>query len=163
MLHPALITRKMGSIHGHGLFTSESIPQGTVLWKLEEPTFTWREICKWPEERFMRFKRYGFQCGVDRYSLPEDISREANHSCSPNVWWGADHSLVARWQIATGDEITYDYATCDIALPLEMKCHCGAPNCRGTITNKDYLDPIWQKQYGEHLPSHVLNAIGFTP
>ena len=163
MLHPALITKDTGTIQGQGLFTTESITQGTMLWELEDPTFSWAEVLEWSPERFTRFRHYGFQCGVDSYSLPEDISREANHSCNPNTWWGEGYSLVARWDIKAGDEITYDYASCDIELALEMTCHCGAQNCRKDISNQDYLDPAWQKQYGEHLPPHVLAAIDALP
>ncbi|HXV97850.1 MAG TPA: hypothetical protein VEC93_05445, partial [Anaerolineae bacterium] len=46
-----------------------------------------------------------------------------------------------------------------ILLAFEMPCSCGSQFCRGVITNRDYLNPAWQKQYGHHLPQHVLQAL----
>lgn len=31
--------------------------------------------------------------------------------------------------------------------PYEMKCRCGMPNCRGTITGFDWLKPENQNKY----------------
>ena len=78
MLHSA-ITRRKGAIHGYGLFTNQLIRKGTLVWELDGPTFTCREIFEWPQERLTQFKHYGFQCGIDRYSLPDDISHVEKH------------------------------------------------------------------------------------
>jgi uncharacterized protein len=159
MLHRGIVMRSKGTIHGSGLFATQHIPKGTPVWTLNEPTFSWEEVNSWSKERREAFNWYGFQCGVDRYSLPEGPSRETNHSCDPSTWWAGSNVLVARRDIHAGEEITYDYTTCDVDLIFEMDCHCGASNCRGKISNRDYLDPGWQKQYGSNLPPHVLAAI----
>ena len=159
MLHSAIVVRRKGAIHGNGLFTAQLIRKGALIWELDEPTFTWKEIKAWPEEQLWAFDWYGFQCGVDRYSLPEGISREMNHCCDPNTWWAGSNSLVARRDIHAGEEVTYDYSTCEIDLFFEMECHCGTPRCRGKISNRDYLDSSWQEEYGLNLPPHVLAAI----
>ncbi len=159
MLHSAIEVRSKGAIHGSGLFTTQLIRKGTLIWELDEPTYTWKEIETWSQERFRDFRWYGFQCGVDRYSLPEGISREMNHSCDPNTWSKGSDSVIARRDILVGEEITYDYSTYDIDIDFEIECHCGASNCRGTISNRDYLDSNWQEQYGLNLPPHVLAAI----
>lgn len=159
MLHPAIVMQSKGTIHGRGLFTTKVIQKGTILWELDEPTFTLEEIRTWPATRYDAFRWYGFQCGVDRYSLPEGLSRETNHSCDPNTWWADSDTIIARRNILEGEEITYDYATCDIDLAFAMQCHCGSQRCRGVVTNRDYLAPGWQEQYGTNLPHHVLAAI----
>ena len=138
MLHPAIEVRQKGSVHGKGLFTKVFIPKVEVLWKLKDPVYSWRQIKTWSEEKRKAFKYYGFQCGVDRYSLPYGDSREANHSCNPNMVWADSNTLISRWNIQVGEELTYDYASCDITLPMKIDCDCGAKNCRGTITNLDY-------------------------
>lgn len=159
MLHPAIEVRCEGTIHGKGLFTTQLISKGEMVWQIDKPTYTWKEIEAFDKKRRKAFDHYGFQCGVDRFSLPEtdDISREANHSCDPNTWWVGSYSLVARRDIHPNEEVTYDYSTSDI--DIEMKCNCGASCCRKMITNRDYLDPEWQAQYGSNLPPHVLTAI----
>jgi SET domain-containing protein len=159
LLHRAIVARHDGSIHGHCLVTRRLIRAGELVWELDEPMYSWNEIQSWSQERKEAFDWYGFQCGVDRYSLPEGLSREMNHSCDPNTWWSGSTTLVARHDIQPGDEVTYDYSTADIDRSFEMACGCGSPRCRGTISNRDYLDPEWQRQYGSNLPPHALAAI----
>ena len=159
MLHPAIEASEEDTIHGVSLVTTRPIRTGEVVWELDEPMYTWKEIESWSNERRRDFDWYGFQCGVDRYSLPEGLSREMNHSCDPNTWWSGSTTLVARRDVAAAEEITYDYSTADVDRDFEMECTCGSALCRGTISNRDYLDPEWQRQYGTNLPPHVLAAI----
>ncbi len=160
MLHSAIEVRRKGTIHENGLFTTQLIQKGELVWKLNELTYSWKEIEGWDEERRKYFDWYGFQFGVDCYSLPEGSSREMNHSCNPNTWWGiGTNSIVARQDIQPEEEVTYDYSTCDIDLVFEMECRCGSYLCRRKITNQDYLNLKWQGQYGLNLPTHVLDAI----
>jgi len=159
VLHSAIVVRNKGAIQGNGLFTTQLIRKGALVWELDEPTHHWSEVETWQGDRFKAFKRYGFQCGIDRYSLPEGLSREMNHSCDPSTWWAGSDSLVARRDIQAGEEVTYDYSTCDIDLVFELKCNCGASCCRGKISNRDFLGSSWQEQYGSNLPPHVLTAI----
>ena len=163
MLHPAIIASRKGDIHGVCLVTTEPIRAGELVWELTEPMYSWSEIESWDAERRQAYDWYGFQCGEDRYSLPEGLSREMNHSCDPNTWWRGSTRLVARRDIEAGEEITYDYSTCEIddvgGNAFEMKCSCGSQECRGTISSRDHLDPEWQVQYGPNLPPHVLAAI----
>jgi hypothetical protein len=158
-MHPAIVARRDGAIHGCCLVTTRLIEAGEVVWELDERTYTWAEIESLSEERREAFDWYGFQCGVDSYSLPEGLSREMNHSCDPNTWWSGSTRLVARRDIQLGEEVTYDYSTADITNSFEMECGCGSQHCRGTISNRDYLDRDWQRQYGSNLPPHVLAAI----
>lgn len=159
MIHRAIVASNDGAIHGCCLVATRLIRAGEVVWELDEPTYTWEEIESFSEERRQDFDWYGFQCGVDRYSLPEGLSREMNHSCDPNTWWSGSTALVARRDIQPGEEVTYDYATADVDHEFEMDCSCGSSRCRGTISNRDYLDPDWQRQYGSNLPPHVIAAI----
>ena len=159
MLHPAIIASHKGDIHGVCLVTTEPIRAGELVWELTEPMYSWSEIESWDAERRQAYDWYGFQCGEDRYSLPEGLSREMILSCDPNTWWDGSTRLVARRDIEAGAEITYDYATCEVDQEMEMECDCGSPICRRAITNRDYLDPEWQARYGSHLPPHMLAAI----
>jgi hypothetical protein len=67
--------------------------------------------------------------------------------------------MVAGRDILPGEEITYDYAMTEVAIPFEMACRCGAPGCRGVVSNLDHRDPAWQAKYGDGLPRHTLKAI----
>ena len=158
-MHPAIVASGDGSIHGTCLVTTRRIPEGARVWTPDEPIYPMKEIESWTPERREAFEWYGFQCGADRFSLPEGLSREMNHSCDPNTWWDGSITLIARRDIEAGEEVTYDYSTCDIDHVFEMDCSCGSPRCREKISNRDHLDPDWQRQYGSNLPPHVLAAI----
>lgn len=66
-----------------------------------------------------------------------------NHSCDPNcetrevdgrVW------ITAIRNIATGEEITYDYCFYDSGPgDGDALCNCGAKNCRGTMYSEDEI------------------------
>ena len=120
MLHPAIIVREKNSIHRYGLFATRLIRKGELVWQLDEPTLTWRDVEALSAERRKAFDWYGFQCGVNRYSLPDDDSREANHSCDPNTWWADSDSIIAQRDILSNEEVTYDYSSCDIDLVFEI-------------------------------------------
>ena len=159
MLHPEIYVSVEQVIQGCGLFSARLIKKGTLIWKNDESTFPLAEIKLWPAQKQKAFQRYGFQCGIDHFCLPEGASREMNHCCDPNTWWSDSCSLVARRDIQPQEEVTYDYASSEVALALEMTCRCGSDNCRGTITHLDYQLSSWQQQYGTYLPEHTLLAI----
>jgi hypothetical protein len=161
VLHPAIKVTEKSEIEGKGLVADRLIAQGEVIWQLEpdEVRYHPSEILTWPKEKQSQFNRYGFQCGEEEFVFVGGIDRYMNHSCDPNTWWEDELILAARRDIQPGEEVTYDYATLDILLEYQMSCSCGNVCCRRVITNKDYLKPAWQKQYGRHLPGYVLKAI----
>jgi hypothetical protein len=161
MLHPAVKVTERSEIEGKGLVAACLIEEGEVIWRPDpdEARLCLVEILAWPEAQQIEFNRYGFQCGEDEFVFAGGSDRYMNHSCDPNTWWENDLILTARRDIQPGEEVTYDYATLDILLDYQMICHCGSAGCRGLITNKDYLKPGWQQQYGRHLPDYVLRTI----
>lgn len=163
MLHPAANQLGASPIQGLGLLASAPILAGEVVWRLDpdEPTYTLVEVAAWTPDAQADFAQFAFQCGEGLFSYCRDIDRYTNHACDPNTWWCNEGglALVACRDIAAGEEITYDYATSDILVDYRMDCRCGAANCRGVVTNLDYLDPDWQRRFGAHLPRHVLEAI----
>lgn len=70
-------------------------------------------------------------------------ARFINHSCNPNCQALLEKDRIfiyALRDIAEGEELSYDYSyerTEDMGEEEERLyvCHCGAPNCRGTILN----------------------------
>ncbi|MGH2583034.1 MAG: SET domain-containing protein [Anaerolineales bacterium] len=72
-----------------------------------------------------------------------------NHSCDPNCESVIESKRVYIEAIRTiqpDEELTYDYSltrddTDDDGTELEYVCHCGAPDCRGTM-----LEPLPKKR-----------------
>ncbi|XP_024366290.1 uncharacterized protein [Physcomitrium patens] len=67
-----------------------------------------------------------------------NASRYLNHSCQPNCRlekWRVDGEtrvgVFAGRNIIAGEELTYDYKYVEFG--PNVKCRCGAPNCRGVI------------------------------
>ena len=75
-----------------------------------------------------------------------------NHSCEPNAGIRGQIFLDAMREIAPDEEITFDYAMVLFGAegipPYELECHCGSPNCRGRVTDSDWLLPELQQRYG---------------
>jgi len=78
--------------------------------------------------------------------------RHVNHSCDPNAYELYEEDaiyIVARREIAAGDEITFDY-NINTSAGTSWPCHCGAPRCRGETIGDFFSLPGDQQR--EYLP-----------
>lgn len=77
--------------------------------------------------------------GKYRYRLLDDPSVRFNHNCDPNAGLRKEAEMFAYRDIAAGEEITFDYSLTVLPTPFtarwRMPCGCGAPSCRGTVTD----------------------------
>lgn len=161
MLHPHVVVAEGETIHGKGLVAAALIAAGEVVSRLEpfQPQYAIVDVMAMNPEEVDHILHIAYQNSATTLVAEQGAERYMNHSCDPNTWWSDDNTMVARRDIHPGEEITYDYATTDIAITFVMTCHCGAANCRTRVTNLDHLNPDWQRQYGEFLPSHTLAAV----
>lgn len=161
MLHPFVSLSDKDVVAGMGLVATGLIRKGEVVSRLEpnQPMYTIAEILTWPPEELETFFVHAYQCSETHYVSEAGNERFMNHSCDPNTWWLDDDTMIARRDILPGEEITYDYATTELAIDFEMTCGCHSPICRGVISNRDYLSTEWQERFGEHLPAHTRKAI----
>lgn len=149
---------------GFGLYALCALKAGELVEGYEERPQVWasrRHIERhWRGLKRQWFGRYAWPVTDELYALwsenPDDW-RPLNHACDPNTWLdGLD--LVARRDIAGGEELTVDYATfCGPAM-AEFVCQCGAAVCRQIIRGSDYLLPELRKRYGEHVSDYVRAA-----
>lgn len=134
------------AIHGRGAYATQPIPLGTRIIEYTGERITKAESHRREAARVRRAARGGDACVTiftlnQRYDLdgrsPRNVARRINHSCAPNcepqlvrgrIW------IVARRDIAAGEELTFDYG-----FPLaEWKlhpCRCGTARCAGYIVN----------------------------
>lgn len=82
-----------------------------------------------------------------------------NHNCSPNAGFRGHIELIALNNIATGEEVTFDYATCLTASFGDMDCLCGAANCRGRVTGEDWKLPELQERYRGYFQPYIEEKI----
>jgi D-alanine-D-alanine ligase len=111
----------------------------------------------WTGHRRRWFEQYAWPLTDETHVMwsadPEEW-RPVNHSCDPTTWLeGLD--VVARRDIAEGEELTMDYATFCGPEMEQFECYCGAPECRHVITASDYLLPEVHERYRGHVSDYV--------
>jgi hypothetical protein len=92
-------------------------------------------------------------------SLDENL----NHSCDANAWLVDEVTLVARRDIAPGDEVTLDQGTWnfDVAeYTVDAEdCTCGASDCRVRLSENDWQLPTVQQRYRGHFHPFIQGLI----
>jgi hypothetical protein len=135
-------------IEGQGLFARQAIRRGEIVavkgghvltgaqWAALEPVLGPAEI-QIAEDLFIAPVTAAERDGAMLYT---------NHSCDPNLAIRGQIVLVAMRDIAPGEELTIDWATTDDGEHV-MRCRCGSPRCRGTVTGRDWMRPELRERY----------------
>ena len=71
--------------------------------------------------------------------------------------------LVAMRDIEVGEELSFDYATCDTSDYDEFRCACELPSCREIITGIDWLRPELQQKYAGWFSPYLARRIAALP
>jgi hypothetical protein len=82
-----------------------------------------------------------------------------NHSCEPTCGLMGGTILVAMRDIAPGEELTFDYATCDGSDYDEFVCACAAPTCRGVVSGTDWRLPELHAKYAGWFSPYLARRI----
>ncbi len=144
----------------YGMFATRDIAEGEPILIFEEQPHhlvTLRHVEEhWGEPHRTWFDRYAWPLTEEvwvTWSPDSEEWKPVNHSCDPTGWLtGLD--VVARRDLAAGDEITLEYATFyDERMPA-FECSCGAATCRGIVRGDD-----WSREfvalYGEHVSDYI--------
>ena len=154
-LHPALEHRR-SRIAGYGIHATKDIPAGTVLVSEHGPIVD--------DAQIDIVAAAGFECelrvGWGLYSLHRPVHGEdqggyINHSCNPNAGLVDVRTFAAIRDIACGEEVTCDYGTFETATGWTLQCQCGASNCRGVITGRDFLLPVLKERLGQYYAPYL--------
>lgn len=114
---------KKSPIHGVGVFASEFIKKGTIIWRFDDfldqkISLTYYHLL--PEIQKIFINHYGYlSIFSQKYIICLDDARYMNHSNSPNTEGKYDSSNPEGYDVATRDifpdqEITCDYTTFDL-------------------------------------------------
>lgn len=115
-----------------------------------------------PEDRQSR----SIQVDTDLYLVAAETPEAGdmlNHSCEPNCGLMGQMLLVAMRDIAPGEELCFDYATCDASDYDEFRCLCGAATCREVVTGSDWRDPALQDKYAGWFSPYLVRRIAALP
>lgn len=114
---------KQSPLHGLGVFSSEPIKAGTVIWRFDEILdikISIAQYISFPEiqKNFVRHFAYLSKQSYN-YILCADNARYMNHSANPNIKgvygpFGDEGYEIAVRDILPDQELTCDYSTFDI-------------------------------------------------
>lgn len=127
---------------GLGVFAARDIAAGEVILGIRGPTIDFSETKRRGPRECM-----AIQVGHDRYIDTQAPGVFVNHSCEPNAGIRNDDALVALRDIATGEEIRFDYSTTMEEQSFTMDCLCGAAQCRRVIRDFSTLPQHIQERY----------------
>jgi uncharacterized protein len=82
----------------------------------------------------------------------------SNHSCDPNLGVRGEITFVAMRESRAGEELTHDWAMTDDD-DYSIECNCGAPDCRKTLTGKDWQRPDLQERYAGYFSAYLGRKI----
>jgi hypothetical protein len=151
-------------IHGAGVIAAESVAKGEKLMEFGGLVISAADV-----ETEMYRARSVWIVAPDTYlALPESdtepsLDENLNHSCDANSWLADEVTLVARRDIAAGEEITLDQGTWnfdedDYAWDQDY-CSCGSALCRNRLTENDWQLADVQERYKGHLHPFVRRMI----
>lgn len=160
-LSPKAEARPAGE-KGCGSFAVEPIPAGETVAAFGGWMVTGAALATLSDERQTR----SIQVDGDLY-LVSDKTPEAgdmlNHSCEPNCGLLGQTLVVAMRDILPGEELCFDYATCDASDYDEFRCRCGQANCREIITGSDWRDSALQEKYAGWFSPYLARRIAALP
>jgi uncharacterized protein len=147
-------------IQGMGVFSRQAIKQGEIVEIIGGQVMSEEEFEVF-QRNTPRYNAVQIGEGLHLVELLENTyKREGslNHSCDSNLWMADAVTIVARFDISPGQELTIDYAlfTAQNHWILDSVCNCGAKACRKSITGNDWKLLDVQDRYHDHF-SPFLN------
>lgn len=158
-LSPKVAVRE-SAIHGRGLFALADAVLHEIVAVKGGHIITREQL----RELAPRLGPAEIQIAEDLFICPRtEEEREgsmifSNHSCAPNIGVRGQIVFVAMRAIAAGEELTHDWAMTDDN-DDSMACRCGAGNCRGTVTGKDWQRPELQARYAGYFSAYLAEKI----
>jgi hypothetical protein len=137
MMHPDIAIVEVGGPLGHGVVATALIPRGTIIWTLGPNDIVLPPGA--PEladpELQAELPRHAYVDAKGRLVFCRDAGRYMNHSCEPTTTSIGTLCDIALRDIRPGEPLNCDYAL--LNLEGEFACACGAPGCRGVVTQRD--------------------------
>ena len=143
-------------IHGLGVKATKLIKKGEVIGVLGGFVVHRNKI----KDYWKKEGHVGIQIHDNFYIVPpnrKELEKYGvyNHSCEPNSGFGNESIILyAIGDIKLKEEITFDYAFCELDKP-PFVCNCGSKNCRKVIKPTDWKLPKLQQKYEKNFSPFV--------
>jgi uncharacterized protein len=158
-LSPKTDVRK-STIHGKGLFAKKMIKKGEIVSVKCGHVMDGKMLAQ-----FSDFKNSELQIETDLFLAPRSKNERAacmmylNHSCDPNIGIEGNIIFVAMRNIASGEELTMDYAMFDDAGSYHIRCSCQSKECRKVINGGEWKNVKLQKKYRGYFSTFIQKKI----
>lgn len=150
---PRPFTIRRSKIQGNGAFATRWIDQGSRIIEYVGERISADEADeRYDDDEMGRHHTFLFSVDEDTVidaAVGGNEARFINHCCDPNCEAVDDDGRIfieALRDIAPGEELFYDYGyelgndKLTPGLKKIYPCHCGSPNCRGTILARSRPD-----------------------
>lgn len=158
-LSPKLEARPRPDINGMGVYANQPISAGELLTVWGGRIMDLDSLNQLPAEIVI----LSIQVEEGLYlapTVPAEPADYFNHSCDPNAGLSGQIALVALRDINAGEEICFDYATCDGSIYADdFRCACGSPKCRERVSSEDWRIPELQKRYAGYFMPYLQRRI----
>ncbi len=143
-------TVKQSGIHGKGMFATKDFKKGDVVFIFKGKVY--KRVNKTLEDTFANPD----SVGIDKNTWidPEGDFHFINHSCNPNLGIKGRVTYCALKNIKKGEELTFDYSINEADPNWQMKCSCGAENCRKIVKSIEFLPKETYQQYLPFVPTY---------
>ncbi len=147
MIHPSTELKKINDKIGYGVFATDFIPKGTIVYVQDElDIIVPKDDPRFENEALAKMiDHYSYKNPDGDYVISWDIGKYVNHRCDFNtISTGYGFEIAVR-DIEKGEQITDEYAVLNIE--YEMDLDCGCQNCRGRLrlTDFDMYYPQWDE------------------
>ncbi len=144
------------NINGTGLFTAEAIKNGEFISFVKG---TKKKFCSTDAVTATNIPTWYGVTKTIWIDPEKSVFQFFNHSCDPNTAIIGTKKVIARKNIAAGEEITFDYSFTDgdVNWTLENECSCGTKLCRKKIQSIQRLSPKTVRGHYPFIPRYFLN------
>jgi hypothetical protein len=148
MIHPSTEIRKVNDIVGYGLFATEFIPEGTIVYVKDslELEITPEEFAKLAPVLQDSVEKYSYIDEKGNRIVSWDLGKYVNHCCNCNTISTGYGFEIAIRDIQKGEQITDEYGIFNV--PHEIPLNCTYNDCRGKVCAADFenLYPTWDEK-----------------
>jgi uncharacterized protein len=148
MMHPHTELRYVNKSIGYGVFATQFIPKGTIIWVLDELDQKLEEayVRSIDPIRRQQLIKYCYRDKKGRYVLCWDVARYMNHSFKPNCISTVYEFELAIQDIYPGEELTEDYGYFNLDEPFYCLPETGSPRTKVMPDDILHFYPEWDKK-----------------
>lgn len=150
---------RQSSLRDKGLFATAPLAKDTVLAVFGGSIMNRKSVLNLPDELIKNVLQIDNELWIG--SAHTEKTDFINHSCAPNAGLKGQIFLVAMYDIAADEEITFDYAT-TVSEWIGMEpltCNCQAPSCRKRIEANDWQCKELQEKYYGYFAFYIQKKI----